>query len=173
MEFTIRCRYTCRNVSLFWVIKKAICPRLNARTHWRAAWVEHPLSGAAESARERESQLGPGGSISPSLLVRRAEILLDAHRNRDALDQLGIVRVELDPPGLDLGLDVTIGEEHPGNLPVPVRCLGVHSAARLTVNVAGPRGCSSMVERQLPKLIVRVRFPSPAPRYKRRSENSV
>jgi hypothetical protein len=25
------------------------------------------------------------------------------------------------------------------------------------------RGCSSMVERQLPKLIVRVRFPSPAP----------
>src|SRR6266478_6571180 len=27
----------------------------------------------------------------------------------------------------------------------------------------GVRGCSSMVERQLPKLIVRVRFPSPAP----------
>src|SRR5262249_40940982 len=27
---------------------------------------------------------------------------------------------------------------------------------------AGTRGCSSMVERQLPKLIVRVRFPSPA-----------
>src|SRR4249919_831564 len=26
----------------------------------------------------------------------------------------------------------------------------------------GPRGCSSMAERQLPKLIVRVRFPSPA-----------
>src|SRR6266702_4058102 len=26
-----------------------------------------------------------------------------------------------------------------------------------------PRGCSSMAERQLPKLIVRVRFPSPAP----------
>src|SRR6185369_11823735 len=30
-------------------------------------------------------------------------------------------------------------------------------------SAAGPRGCSSMVERQLPKLIVRVRFPSPAP----------
>ncbi|MGZ6123430.1 MAG: tetratricopeptide repeat protein, partial [Myxococcales bacterium] len=64
-----------------------------ARTHWRAAWVEHPLSAAAESARDRESQLGPGGSISPSLLVRRAEILLDAHRNRAALDQLSHVRV--------------------------------------------------------------------------------
>jgi soluble lytic murein transglycosylase len=64
-----------------------------ARTHWRAAWVEHPLSAAADSARERESQLGPGGSISASLLVRRAEILLDAHRNREALDQLSRIRV--------------------------------------------------------------------------------
>src|SRR5260370_40436356 len=33
----------------------------------------------------------------------------------------------------------------------------------------GVRGGSSMVERQLPKLIVRVRFPSPAPRQKPRS----
>src|SRR5205823_5647470 len=76
---------------------------------------------------------------------------------------VGIIGIELDPSGLDLALDVTIGEEHPGNLPVPVRCLGEHSAGRFTVNTAGPRGCSSMVERQLPKLIVRVRFPSPAP----------
>src|SRR5690242_13149712 len=29
--------------------------------------------------------------------------------------------------------------------------------------IAGPRGCSSMAERQLPKLHTRVRFPSPAP----------
>ena len=35
-----------------------------------------------------------------------------------------------------------------------------------------PRGCSSMVEHQLPKLTVRVRFSSPAPMRKRRSENS-
>jgi hypothetical protein len=32
----------------------------------------------------------------------------------------------------------------------------------------GARGCSSMAERQLPKLIVRVRFSSPAPRKKPR-----
>jgi peptidoglycan lytic transglycosylase len=64
-----------------------------ARTHWRAAWVEHPLSAAADSARERESQLGPGGPISSSLLLRRAEILLDAHRNREALEQLSHIRV--------------------------------------------------------------------------------
>src|SRR5882757_7520137 len=31
----------------------------------------------------------------------------------------------------------------------------------------GPRGCSSMVERQLPKLHTRVRFPSPAPGLRR------
>jgi len=43
-----------------------------------------------------------------------------------AVDALGVVRVELDPPGLDLGPDVTIGEEHPGNLSGPVRCLRGH-----------------------------------------------
>jgi soluble lytic murein transglycosylase len=64
-----------------------------ARTHWRAAWVEHPLSASADPAREREKQLGPGSSVSAQLLVRRAEILLDAHRNREALDQLARIPV--------------------------------------------------------------------------------
>ena len=59
-----------------------------ARAHYRAAWVEHPLSLAAESARERERQLGPGAPVPPLLLLKRAEALLDAHRNHDALDQL-------------------------------------------------------------------------------------
>ncbi|HTO96655.1 MAG TPA: transglycosylase SLT domain-containing protein [Myxococcales bacterium] len=67
--------------------------REKARAHWRSGWVEHPLSAAADSAREREGQLGPGSSISSSLLLRRAEILLDAHRNRDALEQLSHIRV--------------------------------------------------------------------------------
>jgi peptidoglycan lytic transglycosylase len=70
-----------------------------AREHWRAAWLDHPLSPAADSARERERQLGPGDPIPPARLVRRAEILLEAHRNRDALEQLG--RLEL--PSLCLG----------------------------------------------------------------------
>jgi soluble lytic murein transglycosylase len=64
-----------------------------ARAHWRGAWVEHPNSPAAEAARDRERQLGPGPSISPLLLVRRAEMLLDAHRNREALDQLSRIPV--------------------------------------------------------------------------------
>jgi len=70
-----------------------------ARVHYRAAWVEHPLSAAAESARDRERQLGHGTAVPPLLLLKRAEILLDAHRNRDALDQLSRIPV----PSLCLG----------------------------------------------------------------------
>ncbi len=73
--------------------------RENARAHYRAAWVEHPLSGAAQSAHDRERPLGPGAPVPPALLVRRAEILLDAHRNHEALDQLA--RLQL--PSLCLG----------------------------------------------------------------------
>jgi len=59
-----------------------------ARGHYRAAWVDRPLSAAAESARLRDFRLGPGDPIAPARLVRRAEILLEAHRNHEALDQL-------------------------------------------------------------------------------------
>ena len=64
-----------------------------ARAHYRASWVERPLSLAAESARERERQLGPGAPVPPPLLLKRAEMLLDAHRNHDALDQLARIPV--------------------------------------------------------------------------------
>jgi soluble lytic murein transglycosylase len=65
-----------------------------ARVHYRAAWVEHPLSGAAESARQRERALLPPGSpVAPLLLIKRAEILIEAHRNRDALDQLSRLKL--------------------------------------------------------------------------------
>ena len=70
-----------------------------ARAHYRAAWVERPLSLAAESARERERQLGPGAPVPPPQLLKRAEALLDAHRNREALDQLARIPV----PSLCLG----------------------------------------------------------------------
>src|SRR5438132_6314719 len=65
-----------------------------ARAHWRAAWLDHPLSPAADSARARERQIGSGGApIDPSRLVRRAEVLLDAHRNREAMDQISRARL--------------------------------------------------------------------------------
>ena len=70
-----------------------------ARAHYRAAWVERPLSLAAESARERERQLGPGAPVPPPQLLKRAEALLDAHRNHEALDQLARIPV----PSLCLG----------------------------------------------------------------------
>jgi hypothetical protein len=58
-------------------------------------------------------------------------------------------------------------KEHASYLPVPVRCLGRHAKTRpARHSLAGPRGCSSMAEHQLPKLTVRVRFPSPAPKMK-------
>src|SRR5580658_2772625 len=127
-------------------------------------------------------QAGQVGLFHRGVYVRVAVVLEDpevpVQPDIDAggLDQVGLIRVELDPAGLDLGLDVTIGEEHPGNLPGPVRCLGEHSAdssgRRPRRDSAGARGCSSMVERQLPKLIVRVRFPSPAPRQNARSTTS-
>jgi len=65
-----------------------------ARAHYRAAWVEHPLSPAADSARAREPQLGPGAPVPPLLLLHRAETLLEAHRNREALDQLARIPVQ-------------------------------------------------------------------------------
>jgi soluble lytic murein transglycosylase len=70
-----------------------------ARAHFRAAWVDRPLSAASESARGRERLLGPGALVPPEKLVRRAEILLEAHRNREAVDQL--LRIPL--PSLCLG----------------------------------------------------------------------
>lgn len=43
---------------------------------------------------------------------------------------------------------------------------GMLAPAPITIH--RPRGCSSMVELQLPKLTVRVRFPSPAPTFRSR-----
>src|SRR5438067_5215398 len=59
-----------------------------ARAHYRAAWVDRPLSAAAESARARDLRLGPGEPIATGRLVRRAEILLEAHRNHEALETI-------------------------------------------------------------------------------------
>jgi soluble lytic murein transglycosylase len=59
-----------------------------ARAHYRSAWVDRPLSAAAESARQREARLGPGEPIATARLIRRAEVVLEAHRNREALDQI-------------------------------------------------------------------------------------
>src|SRR5580692_1775577 len=61
-----------------------------------------------------------------AVVLEDSEVPVQPDVDAGRLDQLRLVRVELDPAGLDLGLDITIGEEHPGNLPGPVRCLGEH-----------------------------------------------
>ena len=66
-----------------------------ARAHYRSAWVEHPLSAAGPGAHSREAALGAGPPIPQERLLRRAELLLDANRNREALDQL--TRLKLTP----------------------------------------------------------------------------
>jgi soluble lytic murein transglycosylase len=66
----------------------------SARVHYQAAWVEHPLSGAAASAQTRERGLGPGGAqVSLERLIKRSEILLDAQRTKDALEGLSHLRL--------------------------------------------------------------------------------
>ena len=98
---------------------------------------------------------GTGGSRTPG---SSGPADVDAGR----LDEFRGVRIELHPPGPDLGPDVTIGEEHASNLPVPVRCLREYGLEVVSGGAGLTRGCSSMVEHQLPKLTVRVRFPSSA-----------
>ncbi len=105
--------------------------------------------------------------VGVPVVLEHPEVAVQSHVDAGWLDELGIVRIDFDPPRIDLGFDVTVGEQHARNLPVPVRCRGDGpvvrgDSAETRRCPVGPRGCSSMVERQLPKLIVGVRFSSPA-----------
>src|SRR5690606_31652203 len=108
------------------------------------------------------------GRIDVRVLVvlEHPEPPVQPHVHAGRLDHLRLVRVDLHSPGLELGLDVTIGEQHarkaippPRPSPHTIR-YSVHCTE--APRPASARGCSSMVELQLPKLTARVRFPSPA-----------
>src|SRR5581483_2740858 len=58
-----------------------------------------------------------------AVVLENPEVPIQSYIDTRWLDQFGSIRIELDPPGLDLGSDVSIGEEHAGNLPGPVPCL--------------------------------------------------
>lgn len=119
--------------------------RDEARAHWRAAWVDRPLSPASDSARQRERQLGPGAPVAPDKLVRRAEALLEAHRNRDALDQLARISVpslctggcpgDRTPAGLLKAALAAVGAFPDPHLPTP------EDVARNPVSPADPLAC--------------------------------
>ena len=65
------------------------------------------------------------------------------------------------PSGLALA---SLSKDRPSKPQVPVPCLRKGSiGVRLAADTDATCGCSSMVEHQLPKLTVRVRFPSSAP----------
>jgi soluble lytic murein transglycosylase len=124
-----------------------------ARAHWRAAWLDHPLSPAADSARARERHLGPGDPIPPVKLVRRAEVLLDAHRNRDALDQLSHIKL----PSLCVGgcpgdhtpaalLKAALSVLAPGGLPVEHQPTA-DDVSRAPQDPADPLACRAGLDR--------------------------
>src|ERR1700751_2350371 len=103
--------------------------------------------------------LNSGVDVRVAVVLEHAEKAVQPDVDAGRLDELRGVGVELHPPGTDLGLDVTIREEHASNLPGPVRCLREYSEDSSLRRESGlARGCSSMAEHQLPKLTVRVRF---------------
>src|ERR1700735_61262 len=62
-----------------------------------------------------------GWSSGVAVVLEHAEVPVQPDVDARGLDEPGRVRVEFHPARLDLGLDVPVGEEHPGNLPVPRR----------------------------------------------------
>ena len=61
-----------------------------------------------------------------AVVLEHSEVPVQPYVDAGRLDKLRCVRVELHPPGTELGLDVTIREQHARNLPCPVRYPGKH-----------------------------------------------
>src|SRR6266849_5397158 len=114
-----------------------------------------PISSPAtrSSPRARERQLGPGEPIPPVKLVRRAETLLDAHRNREALDQLSRIKL----PSLCRGgctgdrtpaalLKAALSLLAPGGLPVEHQPTA-EDVSRVPQEPADPVACRAGLDR--------------------------
>ena len=115
-----------------------------------------------------------GSGVAPE----HQEPVVEANVDRARLHHGGVERVDDDAAGLDLGTDGPVTEDHvrtvvgallPSRRRVDVggtgaltRTLQWALAGRPSGQVDELRGCSSMVEHQLPKLNTRVRFSSPA-----------
>ena len=130
--------------------QEAALAKAAARAHYRTAWLEHPLSGAAAAAQARDRALGPGKSadaVPMEKLVHRAEILLDAQRSKEALDQVSHLPLpsrctlgcpgERTPAGL---LAEAIKIFAPGALPVQ-REPTPEEISRAPANPADPLAC--------------------------------
>ena len=115
-------------------------------------------------------QAGQVGLLQPRVdhgvlvVVEQPEEPVQPDVDAGRLDHGVVVRREDDPAGVDFGPDVAVGEEHGAT----VSGWGISAQQVRLARPQGRRGCSSMAEHQLPKLTVRVRFPSPAPAGRRR-----
>jgi hypothetical protein len=105
-----------------------------------------------------------GVDVGVLVVVEQPKEPVDPHVDARGLQHAGVVGVEGHSSGVELGGDVTVGEEHGRSLPgAGWRPAGVLLGCGLDPAPGRSRECSSMVELQLPKLIARVRFPSLAP----------
>ena len=64
-----------------------------AREHYQTAFLDFPLSGAADSARERARRIGPGSPIAPGRLVLRIEKLLEGGRFKLAASEAAALKL--------------------------------------------------------------------------------
>jgi soluble lytic murein transglycosylase len=123
-----------------------------ARAHWRATWVGHPLSAAADGARFRERLLPLADPPPQAQLLRRAEILLDAHRNREALDQIAKLKL----PSLCVGgcpgdntpaaiLEAALSLLAPTGMPVPHQPTA-EEVAKVPQDPADPLVCRAKLD---------------------------
>jgi hypothetical protein len=97
---------------------------------WQA---DHLVGGREyELPGMQHERLGPGGlhqagqvrlfhrgvDVRVAVVLEDAKVAVQADVDAGRLDKFGRVRGEPDPAGLDLRPDVSIGEQHLGNLPV-------------------------------------------------------
>ena len=64
-----------------------------ALQHWQTAWLDFPLSGAAQSARDKARRLAPLAPVDPARQVRRIEMLVDGGRFRQAATEAGALKL--------------------------------------------------------------------------------
>ncbi len=133
---------------------------------------EHELAGVQDErlVAVRLDQPGQLGLLDRRVDVRVAvvlehpEVAVDPHVDAGRLHHGRVVRIERDPAGRRSRRGCP-GPRAARGRPYRRRPRTRDPVKALTCpTVSSPRGCSSMAEHQLPKLTVRVRFSSPAPR---------
>ena len=73
--------------------------------------IAHRLDGPSEFRL-----IGRGIDMRIPVVLEDAEVPIEAHINARRLHQVDGVRFEPDAPSMDLGLDVSVGQQHGGTI---------------------------------------------------------